>query len=399
MKILQLAPRLPYPPDEGGKIGIFNITKYLALRGHHITLVFPVYHHTQLPTELTKYCTPLPIVLDTRTKIRGLLRNILMDVPYTIAKYHSPKIINTLDELLKKEEFDLAHVDHLHMAYYGLYLKQKFGLPTVLREHNVETIIMERFYKNQTNFLFKLYAYLQYCKLRRYESHICGQFDRCLMITKEDERRLHTMNSLAKTVVVSAGVDTEYFHPMEEIKEEPYSLVSVASLDWLPNVEGILWFYNKIWPVVKKKVPKAKLYLIGKNPPSKIRALEREGVIVTGFIEDVREYIAKAAVFLVPLRIGGGMRIKILNALAMGKAVISTSIGAEGIDVTDGRDIYLADTAEEFAQKIIELLNDEDKRRRIGKEGLKLVKEKYQWEHVAEQIEEEYKKILKEKGS
>jgi len=393
MRILQLTPRIPYPPDDGGKIGIFGITKYLALRGHEITLLSITSNQNSDLSGLSEYCKVETVVMNTANSYLGMLFNLFSKTPYTISKYHGRAVLNKLKDLLQKNRFDIVHVDHLHMAYYGKFIKEKFGLPVVLREHNVESSIWERYYRGISNPLVKAYARFQFKKLYKYESRIVENFDQCFMITEKDKREIERMNPRVKASVIPAGVDTPYFHPMD-VPIEPYSIVSVASMDWLPNVEGILWF-TTIWPLVKEKIPQAKLYIVGKNPPAKIRDLARDDIIVTGFVKDVREYMAKAMVFIVPLRTGGGMRIKILNALAMGKAVVSTSVGCEGIDIENGKNIYIADTEEGFAERVIELLEDESKREELGKEGLKLVSQKYQWERIAERIEDEYKKILK----
>jgi len=396
MRILQLTPRIPYPPDDGGKIGIFGITKYLALRGHEITLLSIAPSQCSDLSGLRKYCKVETVVMNTANSYLGMLFNLFSKTPYTISKYHGKLVLNKLKDLLQRNRFDIVHVDHLHMAYYGKFIKEKFNLPVVLREHNVESTIWERHYRGISNPLVKAYARFQFRKLYKYESRIAENFDRCFMITEKDKERMQGMNPRVKACVIPAGVDTSYFHPMD-VPIEPYSIVSVASMDWLPNVEGILWFYTTIWPLVKKRIPQAKLYIVGKNPPTEVERLAGKDIIVTGFVRDVREYMVKAAVSIVPLRTGGGMRIKILNALAMGKAVVSTSVGCEGIDIENGKNIYIADTEEGFAERVIELLEDKSKREELGKEGLKLVREKYQWERIAERIEDEYNKILKGK--
>lgn len=395
MKILQISPKKPYPPTDGGKIVAYNTIKYLSMRGHEITLVSIVDKEEEIP-ELERFCEWIPIQKDTATTTAGLLSNLFSKKPYTISKYHSEKIKQKIRDILRKVNFDIVHIDGLHAAYYGTYIKQEFDLPVVLREYNVEAKIMERFYKNQKNTLIKVYAYLQYKKLSRYEAVVCEVFDKCFMITEVDERRIKEMNPRVKTSVISSGVDTSYFYPMEA-EEDPLSIVSVASMDWLPNVEGMLWFCKNIFPLIKKEIPETKLYVVGKNPPDEIKNLASKDVIVTGFVEDEREYMAKSMVFIVPLKTGSGIRIKILNALAMGKAVISTSIGCEGIEVQHRKNIYIADTEKEFAQGAIELLKNKDIREGIGEEGLRFIREKYQWEQIAEQIENEYRKAVKMK--
>jgi len=393
MKILQLTPRIPYPPDDGGKIGIFGITKYLAQRGHEITLLSIAPSQNSDISGLREYCKVETAVMKTTNSYKGMFSSLFSQTPYTISKYHGRAVLNKLKDLLQRNRFDIVHVDHLHMAYYGKFIKKKFNLPVVLREHNVESTIWERYCQEILNPLAKVYAQLQFKKLYRYESRIVEDFDRCLMITEKDKERIKRMNPAVKACVIPAGVDTSYFHPLD-VPIEPYSIVSVASMDWLPNIEGVLWFYSTTWSLVKKRIPQVKLYIVGKNPPTEVEGLAGKDIIVTGFVRDVREYMAKAAVFIVPLRSGGGMRIKILNALAMGKAVVSTSVGCEGIDVENGRNICIANTEKEFAERIIELLEDESKRKELGEKGLNLIRQKYQWERIAERIEDEYKEVL-----
>ena len=394
MKILQITTRLPYPLTDGGKIATYNVIKYLALRGHNITLVCFNNENKKYP-ELEKYCKLIIIRKNLKTNYLGLFFNLFSGIPYGISKYYSIVAKKIIYDLLKKNKYDIVHLDHLHTAYYGSFIKKEYNFPVLLQEQNTENIIMKRFYENQRNLFVKFYAYLQYEKLYKYESKICEIFDCCLMITKIDEEIIKKMNSKIKTSVIPAGVDASYFYPIE-LKEEEYSLVSVASMNWLPNIEGIHWFCKEILPLVIREIPKAKLYIVGKNPPTSIRNLSNHHIIVTGFVEDVREYIAKGQIFVVPLKTGSGMRIKILNSLAMGKAIVSTSIGCEGIELTDGENICIANSEKKFDEKILDLLANKNKRQRIGENGLKLVKEKYRWEKIAKNIENIYKEIIKE---
>jgi len=400
MKIFQLTPRLPYPLNDGGKISIFNLTKYISLRGHKITLLSIESNQKkdlQVNIQaLEKWCDVKVVYKDTKTKLWGLFLNLFFRIPYTISKYHSEKVKNTVKEILLKKKFDIVHIDSLHMSYYGEFIKREFRLPVVLREQNTETTIMERFYKNQKNPFIKLYAYLQWKKLYKYEAKICEIFDKCLMITKEDEKRIKSMNPKVKTCVIPAGVDVSYFHPLR-MEKEPFSLVFVGSMEWPPNADGVLWFYSKIWPEVRKIFPKVKFYVVGHNPPIEVRKLEKKdkNIIVTGFVEDIRTYVAKSLLYVVPLRIGGGMRLKILEAMAIKKPIISTSIGAEGIEVTNGKDIIIADNGKNFAKEVIRLLKDKNYRDRIAENGRKLVEEKYRWEYIIEKLEEEYIGVVK----
>ena len=393
MRILQITPRVPYPPDDGGKIGIFNITKYLSMRGHKITLLSLDSIPVKDMSGLEKFCNVKTVFANTSNSYLKMFLNLFSPSPYTMSKYYIKDFETKLYSLLKKNRFDIVHIDSLHMAYYGKMIKSHFNIPIVLREHNVESVIWERYYQESSNLLKKTYAGIQFKKVYKYESKILEVFDKCLMITKEDEKRIKQMNPKIKTAVVPAGVDTSKFFPMD-ITPEPYSIVFVGSMDWLPNIDGVLWFYKKIFPKIKHEMPSTKLYIVGKNPPLEIKNIVDKNVIITGYVNDVREYMAKAAVFIVPLRIGGGMRIKILEAFAMKKPVVSTTVGCEGIEIKDRGNIYVADDDERFAEKVIELLVDGKKRKEIGENALQLVRNKYTWERVAKSLEIEYLKTI-----
>ncbi len=403
MKILQLSTQLPFPPDDGGKIGIFNLTKYLSLRGHKIVLLPIISDRTkETPRNiegLRKWCEVRAVYQNTRTSSWGLFLNLFLKIPYTISKYHSSKVKEAIKKILSEGKFDLLHIDSLHMAYYGEFIKDEFKLPIVLREHNVQTTIMERYYQREKNPFIKLYAYLQYRKTRRYEAKICEIFDMCLMITREDKKRIETMNPRVKTCIIPAGVDTSYFHPLK-IKEETGSLVFVGDLGWLPNVDGIMWFYRRVWPRIKEASVPVKFYIIGGRPPRKMRKLGRrdEDIIVTGFVPDVRPYVAKCSVYIVPLRIGGGMRLKILEAMAMERPVVATSVGAEGIMVSNRENIVIADSEADFAGRVIELLKERNLRGTIAEGGRRLIEQRYRWESVVEALEKEYLKVLENRG-
>ena len=400
MRILQLTPRLPYPPDEGGRIGIFNLTKYLSFREHKITLLSVTANQVENIQvdiqKLRKWCDVKVVYKNTKTKLWGLLLNLFFRIPYTISKYHSRKVKDAIREILSREKFDIVHIDSLHMAYYSRFINREFNLPIVLREHNVETTIMERFYKNQKSLFIKFYAYLQWKKLRRYEAKTCEVFDKCFMTTKEDEERIRKMNPGVKSCIIPVGVDLSYFYP-SKIKEEPFSLIFVGSMKWLPNIDGVLWFHSEVLPRIKEIFSEVKFYIVGHEPPMEVKELEKrdKNIIVTGFVEDVRPYVAKSSLYVVPLRIGGGMRLKILEAMAMEKPVVSTLIGVEGVEAANGKDIIIAANAENFAERIIKLLKNKDYRKIIGKNGRKLVEEKYKWESILEKLEEKYVEVVR----
>ena len=392
MRILHLFFKNPYPPVGGAEIVTYNTAKYLSKLGHHVTLLAPVEKEKRVP-ELEKFCRWEPVEENTSTTVTGIVASLPRKNPYVISKYYTDKILNRVEQILTEEEFDLAQIETLYPAQYGLEIKGKTNIPVILRQHNIESDLARDFYLKEPNPLVKPYRYIRYKKIRRYEAEEIQAFDRSVMITREDEKRLNRINPEASTSVVPAGVDTSYFTP-EASEPEANSLVFVGTMYWPPNVEGVLWFKNKILPLVKERLPGVKLYIVGRNPTRKIKSLADSKVVVTGYVDDVRSYIARGEVFIVPLKSGSGMRIKILNAMAMGKPVISTSKGCEGIKVTDGRDIIIADEPEKFAEGIIKLMQNEKTRIGIAKSGLNLIRNNYRWEKVTKELISEYRKVI-----
>lgn len=387
LRILQICPQLPFPPDTGGRIGIYEVTRHLALRGHRITLVALVREFREAPG-LERYSKVMQIgPIDTRSAKCGMVANLFSTMPYTIAKYQNAKASRALVDLVRHREFDLVYLDHLHTAYYGAAIMNFRRLPIVLREHNVETRIMERLYQNAANPVLRLWAYIQYERVRSYESRMCELFDRCLMMSDVDEDLIRRINPRVRTAVVPVGVDTDYFQPQKG-QEDPYLMLFVGPMDWLPNVDGISWFCKEVLPLIAARVPEAKVLIVGRNPPPRIRNLASERVIVKGYVEDVRPYMARAGVVIVPLRIGSGVRVKILHAFAMAKAVVATSVGCEGIDAKHGEHLYVADTREAFAEQVAGLMSSQEERHRLGLAARGLVESKYSWSRIAERLEE-----------
>ena len=394
MNILQIAPKIPYPLYDGGAIGIFNITKYLALRGNNITFITFSYDDKTDYQELQKYCRVLTVKKNNKNSKIGAFLSFFSKVPYTHKKYFCSEIFDLIDEELKNNSYDIVHIDHLHMSIYGKYIKKKYKLPVVLREHNYETLIWERLYKNEKNFFKKMFFKNQYSKINVYEPEECKFFDKCLMVTKDDLNKLLSRNQNINTEVVPAGVDIDYFSNFDNAIIQKKTILFIGSLEWFPNLDAFKWFYKKIFPLVLKKVPDVKLYVIGKNPPEEIRNIKDPNVEIYGMVEDIRPFVSKANVCVVPLRIGGGIRIKIIELLSMKKAIVTTSIGIEGIDVIDGEHLIVKDSENDFADTIIKLFNDDDLVYKLGYNGFNLIKNKYGWNIIAEQIENIYKKLI-----
>ena len=227
-----------------------------------------------------------------------------------------------------------------------------------------------------------------------YESQVCGCFNMCVGVSAQDRERLVALCPGMAVEVVSNGVDLDYFKPGDA--EDEMSLVFTGSMDWHPNEDAVLYFCHHVLPLIRTEFPEIKFCIVGSNPSERVLGLQRlEGVVVTGSVEDVRPYISNAAVYVVPLRVGGGTRLKILQALAMRKAVVSTSIGCEGLDLQPEEHLLVADEPQQFAESTIRLVRDRSLRNRLSESGGALVREKYSWDVIVETLDLAYRRLIR----
>lgn len=370
----------PYPPDDGGRIVTYNTIRELNRYGHKVILCSF--------TEENQKIKPLPFGIETHTipisyanSYKKAFMNLSKSLPYNMEKYIHDQMANQILQILKQRKIDILYIDHLHMAYYARFVKQKgYNLFTILRQHNVESTIFQRAMEEEDNIIKKAYLGIQYKRLYRYESQMVSLFDAVYTITDEDTKRMKDMNRQAVVKTLPAGVDMEKYFPMErDRKEEGPVLMFLGTMSWLPNVNGITWFIESIFPMVLQKYQHTKLYIVGKNPPEKLykyRDQYPDNIVITGYVEDERSYIANSDVFIVPLKIGGGMRIKILNALAMKKPIVTTSVGVEGINLQPFS-LLIADEEEKFANGILKLLANKKFASQMSETGFQSVKESY----------------------
>jgi polysaccharide biosynthesis protein PslH len=257
--------------------------------------------------------------------------------------------------------------------------------PTVLFQHNVEAMIWRRHYEVQTNPLKKAYLYGQWRKAVAYERAACRRFDQVVAVSREDAEQMRREYGISAVADVPTGVDTEFFRPREGAETAPHSLVFTGSMDWLPNEDAMQFFIREIMPRIRRRVPDVTLTIVGRDPfPSLIEQSRRDpAIIVTGRVEDVRPYIERAAAYVVPIRIGGGTRLKIYEAMAMRKPVVSTTVGAEGLPVRANAELLIADTPEEFAAACVRVLNDDALARMLGAQAAATVRARFGWDKVA----------------
>jgi glycosyltransferase involved in cell wall biosynthesis len=398
MKILQLLPKIPYPPYDGHKKSMWGLIKRLSERGHVIDLI--AYGQNQDYKnhlgEINKYANLHVVECVTGNSIIGAIKNLVSDVPYNISKYKTKEYEEFLTKHLSLNKYDVIHVTNAHMGWTIDVIRKLCKTPVILREENFELAIMERYYKNQSNLVLKLYAYLQYKKFLSYEPVLCGKFNTCVMMSDEDENRLLELNPLAKTKVIPLGIDKELLE-IEREATEKFSLVHVGSLEWYPNYDGLKWFINNVFPLIVDKFKETKLYLYGGGVTKNFYFSEsiKDNIIVKGFVTNIWDDVKNKSLAVVPLRIGSGIRVKILEMLATGLNVITTSLGKEGLPVKDEEELLIADDENEFARKIIDYFNGQFDSKKLSLNGKQLIRKKYLWEEVAEQFESTYKELLR----
>jgi sugar transferase (PEP-CTERM/EpsH1 system associated) len=400
MRILWLKSDLLLPLDKGGKLRTWHLMRHLARR-HEITYL--AFAEPGTPASDVDGMRAVAASVETIPRAepaKGTLRfyadaamHLVDPLPYAVGKYRSRAFKERIEQLLAERPFDLIVCDFLFPA---VNLPKRLPCPTVIFTHNVESEIWRRHADTKGGVLGRVLYGAQYRRMRRYEGRTLARFDGVLAVSDVDGdtfARLYPGAITQPVHVVQTGVDTEYFAPDRIPNQESQiptpSLVFTGSMDWLPNEDAMLYFCRDILPIVRAEAPEATLTIVGRAPTPAVKRLADEcaGVCVTGRVDDVRPYMRDAAVYIVPLRIGGGTRLKIFEAMAMGKAVVSTVIGAEGLPVVDGAHVVLADEPRDFARAILGLMRDPDRRAALEAAARALVVERYDWSAVAGALE------------
>ena len=388
--MLILSPFIPLPATEGGRIRVINLLKHLS-PACHITLLAPkTFNSTSRDEQIIRDMgVDLVVAGDMPHLSIGSIRAVACGYPIPLAKYRLKTFAERLRRLIEEKKFDVVQFEMLHAGQYLPVLRRSSlnrDTSSILIQHNIDSIVWTRLCRNASSPLRKLGAFIQSLEFRRLERRLCPMFDLCVCMSEQDAERLGRIAPDVRIEIVPNGVDLEYFRPRED-EVRWNRIVYVGSMDWYPNEDAVLYFYERIWPIIRGEIPEAEFYVVGQYPGPRVKALDSmDGVHVTGLVDDIRPYVASAAVFIVPLRIGGGTRLKILEALAMGKAVVSSGIGCEGLDLTDGEDLIVADGPEEFAGWVIRLMRDEAERERLARSGRKKVVNRFGWDRMAEEM-------------
>jgi sugar transferase (PEP-CTERM/EpsH1 system associated) len=402
MKLLWLNAGLLLPLDKGGKLRTWNVMRHLA-KGHAITfLSFEDPSQTDADRDGMREVSERLITVPREDAPKGTwrfyagaARYVVDRVPYAVAKYRSSTYRLKVAELLARERFDAVVCDFLPPV---VNMPERLPCPAILFTHNVEAEIWRRHAETAGNAASRTLLTQQWRRMLRFEGAAIRRFGLVLAVSGSDGHtfeRLYPGALQAPVHVVQTGVDTSYFTPAIAPPDRAH-LVFTGSMDWLPNEDGMTYFCRDILPRIRRSEPDASLSIIGRAPTPAVRKLaEIPGVEVTGRVDDVRPHVARGAVYIVPLRIGGGTRLKIFEAMSMAKAVVSTTVGAEGLPVTSGRDLVIADEPARFAQAVVHKIRDTSARRAVEAAARQLVVDKYDWSAVTADFEAALERLTK----
>jgi sugar transferase (PEP-CTERM/EpsH1 system associated) len=390
--LLWIKTELLHPIDKGGRIRTYNMLRALK-RQHHVTYLTldngsAAPNAAELAQEYCHELVRVPFHEAKRLSPRfwfELLANVASPLPYAIAKYKSDRLRKEIQDAVRDRGIDVVVCDFLAPSQ-----NVPDGLPcrTVLFQHNVEAAIWRRHADVRANPLSWAYFREQWRRMERFERNECRRFDRVVAVSRTDAIAIERNYGITGVSDVPTGVDTEFFRPDRRAPLEPHNLVFTGAMDWLPNEDGIAWFVYEVLPLIHERMPDVTLTIVGRNPPPVIRELAArdQRLRVTGSVPDVRPFMESGAVFVVPLRVGGGTRLKIYEALAMERALVSTTIGAEGLPLENGVHAVIADGAARFAGAVVKLLADPQQAAALARTGASYVRENFGWDRAAERF-------------
>lgn len=388
-----------WPITSGGRLRSYHIIDELS-RSHDVTVLTTTRDDEKdilLSSALPSCKDVLSFVFSPPKKnekafITSLAASWLTHLPVDLYKYQCPQLRREARTQLDSGNYDICIADFLTSIPN---VPMHSGIPVIHFSHNVEFNIWRRLCDTETNWLKKMLLAIEWRKMRRYESQACNTTAATIAVSDEDAQMLQQISPQARISSVSTGVDIDFFKPDPAAQINPVELVFSGSMDWHPNEDAMLFFMDKVLPRVRQEIPQLTLTIVGRNPSSRLQTTAKNAnVEVTGTVSDIRPWLNRAAVYIVPLRIGGGTRLKIYEALAMGKAVVTTTIGAEGLNLQDGVHLLHADNAETLARQVVRLLHDPALASNLGTAGRQLVEANYAWSQVARQFETLCRQVL-----
>ena len=397
-RILFLTSELPYPPEQGGSLRTYHLLRYAAERHAVSLLSFAARPRETEPLE--EACERVLTVPTPHRSTPDRLRTLLLSLrPDMADRLASPTFAQTLHHTVTAYPFDYVQAQSIEMAPYGLMVQEWLGdqAPALIfDDFNAEYLLQRRALgadsRDPRRWPNALYSALQWQRLRRFERQVCQRADRVIAVSDADAAALRQLDPDLAPVVVPNGVETSDYRdlpaPPDDMREP--AVLFTGKMDFRPNVDAVLWFHRHVWPHVLKGHPDARFFVVGKHPHPRLRSIREDpSVVVTGYVPDVRPYMAGATVFVVPMRMGGGTRLKLLEAMAAGLPIVSTTMGAEGVDVTDREHLLLADGPEAYAEAVSQLIENTTARNELGQRAQARVIA-WDWERIAPRLDAVY---------
>lgn len=398
-KILQISNKAPYPANDGSSIAIFNMAKGFIENGIslHLLCINTKKHFksdNDVPKEFKDSSHYNSVYRNTNTSAPGGVLNLFTNRSYFVSRFYFSAFEKKLIELLNSNNFDIIQLEGLFMGVYIDIIKKHSKAKIVLRAHNIEHNIWRRHIAHEKTSLKKLYLTIQNKRLKRFELEVISKVDAIVPITRTDEAEFKKMGFTKPVYTCITGVDVKNYQTKNNILQKAKTIFYFGSMDWLPNQEAANWFLDNCWDKVHKAVPEAKLIIAGRGMPLEFFHITRPNVLIVENVEDGKTFFQQHEVMIVPLWSGSGLRIKIIEGMAYGKAIVSTSIGAEGINYTNKKNILIADNAADFSTAVIELLENKSVRTQIEQNAAEFAKSEFDNFNVTSKLVEFYNQLL-----
>ncbi|MBO2007459.1 glycosyltransferase family 4 protein [Hymenobacter negativus] len=411
MHILQLCPRVPFPPHDGGAIAMYDVAAGLVQAGHRVTLLAINTPKHRQPADALAHLGPnmrlVTVEVDTDiSAVRALKNYFFSRQPYNVERFISMDVLGKLAELLFDDQeepisvvqfegtFVAAYIELLRRGMEGTAMEDDFQIPLVLRAHNIENTIWHKLARWEKNPLKRLLLRTMATRLEKFERRYLRQFDAVAAITEADADRLRALHCPEPVVFIPAGVELSRVQIDHAIQSKQRTLFMIGSLDWLPNQEGVDWLLREVWPAFHAEFPEVELHIAGRNAPAHLLNLKADNVFMHGFVESAPAFMQQYGLMLVPLLSGGGMRVKIIEGMALGKAILSTGLGAEGIAVRDGHDIIVRDSPAEWLAFLRTWARGEANLGEIGTNAARTAADVYDNRRVVQRFVDLYERLL-----
>ncbi|OFY88017.1 MAG: hypothetical protein A3F72_08590 [Bacteroidetes bacterium RIFCSPLOWO2_12_FULL_35_15] len=398
MKILQICSKIPFPPKDGGSIAMDILTHGLIECGNEVKVLAintPKHfiNEADIDQEYKNKTSYQLVFIDTAVKPLAAFLNLFSGKSYNISRFYSKEFEKVLIELLSSQQYDVVQLETLWVAPYVETIRKHSKAKIVLRSQNVEYAIWERLAEASGNPLKKAYLKLLAKRLKKYELGMLNKYDGIATITELDAVSFKNSGCKSPIIHIPFGIDTKKYKADTSTTEFP-SVFHIGAMDWMPNSDAVKWFLEKVWEKVQIQHPNVKLYLAGRNMPDWMKQLKIKNIVVVGEVEDSHKFINSKSIMIVPLTSGGGMRVKIIEGMALGKTIISTAVGAEGIDYENNKNILIANTETEFIEALNKCISDRSFSDNMAQNAKSLVENKYDNLKICKKLSDFYQILI-----